>query len=208
MVPDHHCFPEILLDPPLWEPEVAAAAEVLPQRFKREGYAVAGAGKLFHNRGNARYFTNYAGNFGGFGPFPDEKISPCCTAFTDEQELVPEDRRPNRKRFRTVSGHFHAFRDTRRRFLRKSVSQQIQENSPAGVLMINNPSFVSGMLGMVVGKRIRERLGIGEHIRVGSDENFPRSRILHEEKRNRSRQRLGVQFERGLSLPRGRGTSV
>lgn len=64
------------LNPRLWESEVADAAEVMPKRFEREGYAVAGAGKLFHNQGNARYFTNYGGNFGGFGPFPKEKLSP------------------------------------------------------------------------------------------------------------------------------------
>jgi len=64
------------LDPPVWESDVAAKMETMPKRFEREEYHVAGAGKLFHNEGNARYIPNYAGFMGGFGPFPENKLSP------------------------------------------------------------------------------------------------------------------------------------
>ncbi len=64
------------LNPPVWESEIAAKSEVLPRRFERENYYVAGAGKLFHNLGNEKYIPNWAGKFGGFGPFPDKKLSP------------------------------------------------------------------------------------------------------------------------------------
>lgn len=49
----------------------------LPERFAKEGYEVAAAGKLYHGRENHRYFTRigtYAGNFGGFGPRAPRKI--------------------------------------------------------------------------------------------------------------------------------------
>ncbi len=47
------------------------------QRFEEEGYRVFGAGKLFHNGGgqNETYVPNYAGQFGGFGPLPEKKIT-------------------------------------------------------------------------------------------------------------------------------------
>ena len=64
------------LTPPLWESEVVDEEELLPQRFARAGYEVAAGGKLFHSGGNARFFEDYAGNFGGFGPFPPEKLAP------------------------------------------------------------------------------------------------------------------------------------
>lgn len=63
------------LNPPLWESKVGARAEVIPHRFERENYHVAGVGKLFHHRGNARYFKNFGGHFGHFGPFPKKKLS-------------------------------------------------------------------------------------------------------------------------------------
>ncbi len=47
----------------------------MPQRFAEEGYRVLGGGKLFHSRENARYFKNYAGAMGGFGPMPKNKLS-------------------------------------------------------------------------------------------------------------------------------------
>ena len=37
---------------------------------------MTGAGKLFHASQNEKYLPNYAGNFGGMGPFPKKKISP------------------------------------------------------------------------------------------------------------------------------------
>lgn len=65
------------LDPDLKESPVAAKSRLMPQRFEEEGYEVFGAGKLFHNGGgqNETYIPNYAGQFGGFGPMPKEKIS-------------------------------------------------------------------------------------------------------------------------------------
>ena len=64
------------LNPPLAESEIGAKSEVMPVRFEREGYAVAAAGKIFHDfEETDRYFSNYIGGFEWFGPFPDEKIS-------------------------------------------------------------------------------------------------------------------------------------
>jgi len=85
------------LNPPLWESEVVDEAEVLPRRFAREGYAVSGGGKLFHTAGNRRYFDDYAGNFGGFGPFPEEQLAPFpgvrlwdWGAFPERDEELPD----------------------------------------------------------------------------------------------------------------------
>ncbi|WP_309006725.1 sulfatase [Pelagicoccus sp. SDUM812005] len=50
----------------------------LPERFASEGYEVLAGGKLFHNRDNRRIFETigtYLDENGGFGPFPEEKIS-------------------------------------------------------------------------------------------------------------------------------------
>lgn len=55
--------------------KVAKNSILLTQRFEKEGYDVTGAGKLYHTR-DEEYMSNYAGNFGGFGPFPEERISP------------------------------------------------------------------------------------------------------------------------------------
>ncbi|MEQ9286269.1 MAG: sulfatase [Cyclobacteriaceae bacterium] len=65
------------LNPDISESPVASKSQVMPQRFEKEGYNVFGAGKLFHNaKGlNEKYVPNYAGQFGGFGPMPEEKIS-------------------------------------------------------------------------------------------------------------------------------------
>jgi len=85
------------LNPPAWKSPVVDEDEIMPRRFEREGYHVAAAGKLFHNKGNVRYFTNYAGNFGGFGPFPDKKLSPFVGpklwdwgAFPERDEQMPD----------------------------------------------------------------------------------------------------------------------
>jgi len=49
---------------------------VLTKRFEREGYAVIGAGKLFHHHEeNEKNIKYYAGDFGNFGPLPDKKLS-------------------------------------------------------------------------------------------------------------------------------------
>ncbi len=63
------------LNPPIASSPVASKAVTMPQRFQQEGYEVMAAGKLFHARENKTYFPKYAGNFGGFGPVPKEKIS-------------------------------------------------------------------------------------------------------------------------------------
>lgn len=63
------------LNPSIADSPIAAKATTLPQRFTQEGYQVMAAGKLFHARENQLYFQEYAGNFGGFGPVPEEKIS-------------------------------------------------------------------------------------------------------------------------------------
>jgi arylsulfatase A-like enzyme len=53
---------------------VAAAQTLLTNRFEAEGYYVTGAGKIFHG-GDQNYMSNYAGNFGGFGPYPEQNLS-------------------------------------------------------------------------------------------------------------------------------------
>lgn len=65
------------LNPDLKESPVAVKNKLMPQRFLDEGYHVSGAGKLFHNGGgqNETYIPNYSGQFGGFGPMPEKKIS-------------------------------------------------------------------------------------------------------------------------------------
>ena len=85
------------LDPDISASTVAAKSTPLPVRFEQEGYHVSGAGKLFHNKENARYIANYAGSFGGFGPMPKEKISqphghPLWDwgSFPDKDEKMPD----------------------------------------------------------------------------------------------------------------------
>lgn len=65
------------LNPDLKESPVATKNTLMPARFQEEGYHVTGVGKLFHNGGNQNenYIPNYGGQFGGFGPMPEEKIS-------------------------------------------------------------------------------------------------------------------------------------
>ncbi len=65
------------LNPDIKESPVSSENIVMPKRFEQEGYNVFGAGKLFHNaKGiNENHVPNYAGQFGGFGPMPEEKIS-------------------------------------------------------------------------------------------------------------------------------------
>ena len=65
------------LNPDITESPIASANVVMPKRFENEGYNVFGAGKLFHNaKGlNEKHVPNYAGQFGGFGPVPKEKLS-------------------------------------------------------------------------------------------------------------------------------------
>ena len=65
------------LNPDIVESPVASKNIVMPKRFQQEGYNVFAAGKIFHNgKGiNETHIPNYAGQFGGFGPMPEKKIS-------------------------------------------------------------------------------------------------------------------------------------
>ncbi len=90
------------LNPPLWKSDAGRKAEVMPKRFEREGYHVAAAGKFFHNKGNARYFSRWAGLKGGFGPFPEKKLSAFpgvrlwdWGAFPERDEQMPDHRIAN-----------------------------------------------------------------------------------------------------------------
>ena len=62
------------------QPALSRVAELdgvttLVERFAEEGYATLGVGKLYHGGGEARYFDEYGGAMGGFGPSPLEKLS-------------------------------------------------------------------------------------------------------------------------------------
>jgi arylsulfatase A-like enzyme len=65
------------LNPDIVDSPVANKSIVMPKRFQKEGYYVFGGGKLLHNGEgiNETHIPNYAGQFGGFGPMPKEKIS-------------------------------------------------------------------------------------------------------------------------------------
>lgn len=65
------------LNPDIKASPVASKNTLMPGRFEEEGYYVTGAGKLFHNAQglNETYIPNYGGQFGGFGPMPEEKIT-------------------------------------------------------------------------------------------------------------------------------------
>jgi arylsulfatase A-like enzyme len=85
------------LNPPIEKSPVASKAIVLPKRMEQEGYYVTGAGKLFHHAENQKYISNYAGGFGGMGPFPPKKISPFpghklwdWGAFPEKDEDMPD----------------------------------------------------------------------------------------------------------------------
>jgi len=65
------------LNPDIINSPLASKNMVMPKRFQQEAYNVFAAGKIFHNgKGiNERHIPNYAGQFGGFGPMPEQKIS-------------------------------------------------------------------------------------------------------------------------------------
>jgi len=63
------------LSPDLSQSPVAVRNTLLPKRFQKEGYHVSAAGKLFHGSQNKKYFPNYAGSYGGFGPIPKNKVT-------------------------------------------------------------------------------------------------------------------------------------
>lgn len=62
------------LSPDLKQAPVLKDLDTLPERFAKHGYRTLAAGKIFHT-GDKRFFQEYGGNFGGFGPRPKKKIS-------------------------------------------------------------------------------------------------------------------------------------
>ncbi|MDQ8188766.1 sulfatase [Roseibacillus persicicus] len=70
----------------------------LPEVFAKEGYRTLAAGKLFHGH-DQRYFQEYGGNMGGFGPRPAKKLSqphghPLWDwgAFPEKDEEMPDEK--------------------------------------------------------------------------------------------------------------------
>ena len=70
--------------------------DTLPERFAQHGYRTLAAGKLFHG-GDGRFFQEYGGSMGGFGPRPKKKISqphghPLWDwgAFPDRDDAMPD----------------------------------------------------------------------------------------------------------------------
>ena len=86
------------LKPDIKDSPVARESTLLPMRFQNEGYYVTGAGKLFHgNPGNEEHMPNWAGSFGAFGPYPQQKISPFpgmkvwdWGVFPEQDALMPD----------------------------------------------------------------------------------------------------------------------
>ena len=62
------------LSPDLKQAPALKELDTLPERFAKHGYRTLAAGKIFHT-GGKRFFQEYGGNFGGFGPRPKKKIS-------------------------------------------------------------------------------------------------------------------------------------
>lgn len=62
------------LGPDLKQAPALQNLDTLPERFAKNGYSTLAAGKLFHT-GDKRFFEEYGGSMGGFGPRPKKKIS-------------------------------------------------------------------------------------------------------------------------------------
>lgn len=62
------------LSPDLKQAPVLKDLDTLPEVFQANGYQTLAVGKLFHG-GDKRFFQEYGGNNGGFGPRPKQKIS-------------------------------------------------------------------------------------------------------------------------------------
>lgn len=84
------------LGPDLKKSPVLKDLDTLPERFAKHGYQTLAAGKIFH-AGDKRFFQEYGGSFGGFGPRPKKKISqphghPLWDwgAFPDRDEEMPD----------------------------------------------------------------------------------------------------------------------
>ncbi|WP_136079094.1 sulfatase [Pontiella desulfatans] len=86
------------LNPDISESPVAKDSTMMPLRFQDEGYYVTGAGKIFHSgKQHQDYLPNWAGAFGGFGPYPEKKISPFpgmklwdWGVFPERDDLMPD----------------------------------------------------------------------------------------------------------------------
>lgn len=63
------------LQPALARVPELAEVPTLVEHLGAGGYDTLGAGKIYHGGGEARYFDEYAGGMGGFGPRPPEKLS-------------------------------------------------------------------------------------------------------------------------------------
>jgi arylsulfatase A-like enzyme len=84
------------LSPDLKAAPVLQGVLTMPEQFAANGYQTMAVGKLFHG-GDKRFFQEYGGNNGGFGPRPKEKISqphghPLWDwgAFPDSDEEMPD----------------------------------------------------------------------------------------------------------------------
>lgn len=69
-----HASGVYFLDPDLKDAPLLKDLSTLPEAFAAQGYRTLAAGKLFHG-GDGRFFQEYGGGMGGFGPIPAEKIS-------------------------------------------------------------------------------------------------------------------------------------
>ena len=84
------------LGPDLKQAPVLQNLDTLPERFAKHGYRTLAAGKIFHT-GDRRFFQEYGGSNGGFGPRPKKKISqphghPLWDwgAFPDSDDKMPD----------------------------------------------------------------------------------------------------------------------
>jgi choline-sulfatase len=62
------------LNPGLEASELTKNRRTLVEHFADEGYATFGAGKFYH-KNEAKYFQEYGGTMGGFGPLPKKKLN-------------------------------------------------------------------------------------------------------------------------------------
>ncbi len=84
------------LSPDLQQAPKLENLDTMPERFAKHGYQTLAAGKIFHTR-DQRFFQEYGGSMGGFGPRPKTKISqphghPLWDwgAFPESDELMPD----------------------------------------------------------------------------------------------------------------------
>lgn len=84
------------LGPDLKQAPALKDLDTLPERFAKFGYRTLAAGKIFHTR-DKRFFQEYGGSLGGFGPRPKKKISqphghPLWDwgAFPEKDEQMPD----------------------------------------------------------------------------------------------------------------------